>query len=100
MSYRLRFTRQAEADVLELYDFLAEHDLDAAERALASLRKALGLLESFPFSCRKAESSPNSFLREMVVDFGGAGYVVLFEIESATQVTTLAVRHQREDDFY
>ena len=40
MSYRLRFTLEAEADLLQLYDFLAEHDLKAAERALATLRKA------------------------------------------------------------
>jgi plasmid stabilization system protein ParE len=93
VSFRLRFTRDAEGDLLELCDF-------AAERALATLRKAFELLESFPFSCRKAEGSTNSFLREMVVSFGRAGYVILFEIESPTQVTVLAVRHQREDDYY
>lgn len=100
MSYRLRFTRDAEEDLLELYEFLAEHDVEAAERALVALRKSFELIEAFPFSCRKAEGSTSSFLREMVVSFGSAGYVILFEIESATHVTALAVRHQREDDYY
>jgi plasmid stabilization system protein ParE len=35
-----------------------------------------------------------------VIEFGQAGYVALFEIEDARTVTVLAVRHQREDDFY
>ncbi|MDB5936201.1 MAG: Plasmid stabilization system [Massilia sp.] len=56
------------------------------------------MLKDFPFTCRKA--SPESpFLRELVIPFGSTGYVVLFEIEDATTVTILAVRHQREDDY-
>jgi len=34
------------------------------------------------------------------IEFGGAGYVALYEIEDGATVTVLAVRHQREDDFY
>ncbi|NPT40714.1 hypothetical protein GNZ12_05175 [Paraburkholderia sp. 1N] len=36
----------------------------------------------------------------MVVPFGFAGYVVLFEIEGASTVSILAVWHQREDDYH
>jgi hypothetical protein len=36
----------------------------------------------------------------MVVPFGGNGYVTLFEIEQEDVVTSLAIRHQREDDFF
>jgi plasmid stabilization system protein ParE len=39
-------------------------------------------------------------VRELVIPFGGAGYVALFEIDDKGSVTILAVRHQREDDFY
>ena len=39
-------------------------------------------------------------LREMLIPFGSAGYVVLFEIEPPSTVTVLAVRHQREDDYH
>lgn len=99
MSYRVRFTKRAEKDLLELYDFLAEKDVDAAERALAAVKKAVELLGLFPFACRKAPvSKPDPFLRELVANFGHYGYVVLFRIEQR-YVTVLAVRHQRQEDF-
>jgi hypothetical protein len=51
-----------------------------------------------PFGCRKAEES-NPFLRELVIPFGDAGYVALFEVEDNQTVTVLAIRHQREEDY-
>ena len=98
MSFRVRFTLEAKADLESLYAFLAEQDLEAAERALYVIDRAWTLLEEFPFSCRKAEDS-NPFLREIVIPFGSAGYVALFEIEDRQTLTVLAVRHQREDDY-
>ena len=44
-------------------------------------------------------ATPDPFLRELVIPFGAAGYVALFEIESNGIVSILAVRHQREDDY-
>ena len=98
MSFRVRFTLEAKADLESLYAFLVEQDFEAAERALNVIDRAWSLLEEFPFSCRKAEDS-NPFLREIVIPFGSAGYVALFEIEDRQTVTVLAVRHQREDDY-
>ena len=49
-------------------------------------------------SGRKNAAANDPRLRELLVPFGAAGYVVLFEIEDAQTVTVLAVRHQREDD--
>ena len=98
MSFRLRFTLEAKSDLERLYGFLAEQDLEAAERALDVIDRAWTILEEFPFSCRKAENS-NPFVREIVIPFGSAGYVALFEIENQQTVTVLAVRHQREDDY-
>ena len=99
MSFNLRFTLEAKADLERLYSFLVENDLLVAERALDTLGKAWGLLEDFPFSCRKADGA-NPFLRELFIPFGGSGYVALFEIENDDTVTVLAVRHQREDDYF
>lgn len=96
--YRVRFTPDAEKDLLRLYDFLLEKDLAAAVSALGAVRAAVQVLALTPFSCRKAGTS-NPLLRELVIPFGAAGYVALFEIENATVVTILAVRHQREDDY-
>ena len=98
MSFRIRFTLEAKADLESLHAFLVEQDFEAAERALSVIDRAWTLLEEFPFSCRKAEDS-NPFLREIVIPFGSAGYVALFEIEDRQTVTVLAVRHQREDDY-
>ena len=96
--YKVRFTPEAELDLMRLYDFLLEKDLAAAERALEAIKAAVELLRFSPFSCRKALTG-NPFLRELVIPFGSAGYVALFEIESGNTVSVLALRHQREEDY-
>jgi len=96
--YKVRFTRAAEVDLLRLYDFLLEKDLAAAQRALDAIKRAVELLRFSPFSCRKTLTD-NPFLRELIIPFGSAGYVALFEIESGDTVNVLAVRHQREEDY-
>lgn len=98
MSFRVRFTLEAKSDLERMYGFLAEQDLEAAERALDVIDRAWTILEEFPFSCRKAKDS-NPFVREIVIPFGSSGYVALFEIENQQTVTVLAVRYQREDDY-
>ncbi len=99
MSYRVRFAPRAADDLQRLFDFLADEDLLAAERARAAIAQAIDLLQSFPFACRKALPE-NPFLRELVIEFGHSGYVALYEIEDTETVTVLAVRHQREEDFF
>lgn len=99
MNFTVRFAPAAADDLQRLFDFLADQDLEAAERALVTIRQAFELLQSFPFSCRKA-SAESSFLRELVISSGSYGYVALFEIENSETVTVLAVRHQREDDYH
>lgn len=99
MSYRVRLAPAAADDLQRLFAFLAEQDRDAAKRARVAIEKAFGFLKDFPFACRKA-APEYPFLREMLVEFGNAGYVALYEIESGETVTILAVRHQREDDYH
>jgi plasmid stabilization system protein ParE len=97
--YRVRFTPGADEDLARLYQYLLQRDLAAARRALAAIRTGLRLLAVSPYSCRKADpESPR--LRELLVPFGKAGYVLLFEIEPLRTATILAARHQREDDYY
>jgi len=72
--YRVRFTPEAEADLLRLFEFLLEKDLSLAERAGAAISKAVELLELFPITCRKAAGgSGGTFLRELIIPFGDAG---------------------------
>lgn len=96
--FKVRFTPEAEDDLVRLYDFLLENDLAAAERALEAISAAAELLRFSPFACRKALSA-NPFLRELLIPFGSAGYVALFEIAPGNTVNILAVRHQREEDY-
>ena len=102
MTFRVRFTEAAQEDLERLQDFILQRnngDWAPAERALLAIGNGITVLELSPFSCRKATSS-NTFLRELVISFGATGYVALFEIEDASTVTVLGVRHQREDDFH
>ncbi len=99
MSYTVRFTPDAARDLQRLFDFLLERDVKAARRARAAIAKGIEFLRAFPFSCRKA-SPEHPLLRELIISFGANGYVALFEIEDSQTVTVLAMRHQREEDFF
>ena len=48
--YKVRFTPEAEDDLLRLYDFLLEKDIAAAEKSLESIKAAVELLRFSPFS--------------------------------------------------
>lgn len=99
MSYRVRYTKAAREDLRRLYGFILERDPQAAGRARDAIGKSIELLRDFPFTCRKVVPD-NPFLRELLIPFGVAGYVALFEIEDDETVTILALRHQREDDYH
>ncbi len=98
MSFKVRYTRAAREDLQELYAYQLRHGFQSAKRAPDTIAKATDLLKEFAFTCRKVDVG-NPFLRELVIPFGGAGYVALFRIDDKSTVTILAVRHQREDDY-
>ncbi len=103
MSFSIRYSASARDDLKRLYDYLLDRattlqDLDLAERALATIIGSVDSLGRSPFIYRKSGASP--FLRELLIPFGDRGYVALFEIEDASTVTILAVRHQLEDDYH
>ena len=97
--YRVRLTPEAQSDLERHQRWLIERDLEASERAVTAIGKAFELLEYSPFSCRKAWPGDRPLLRELVIRFGNAGYVALFQIDDSRTVTILAVRHQREEDY-
>ena len=72
MTYQIRFTEEAQDDLLRLYDFLLQRDIGLAEQALSAIRQALTLLETFPFSCRKAQAE-TPLIRELLIPFGREG---------------------------
>ena len=71
VSFRVRLTRDAEADLERLFGFVRERELERdggdlalAERALAAIRAGFATLRTSPFTCRKAGNSP--FMRELI----------------------------------
>ena len=105
MNFRVRLTREAEADLQRLFDFVLEReiaraggDLELAEQAITAVRAGVATLQTSPFTCRKVGPSP--FLRELIIPFGRSGYVALFEIVDPTDVVVSAIRHQLEDDYH
>jgi plasmid stabilization system protein ParE len=99
LSYKVRLTAKARADLKRLYAYMLDRDEEAAMRALQTITSSMGVIEEFPFSCRKAPGE-NSLLRELLVPFGSAGYIILFRIDNSKTVTVAAIRHQREDDYH
>ena len=104
MSFVVELSPSAEDDLVRLFEFLLERadsteDLDRAQLAIDAIRAtAQHRLAITPFSFRKASQSPAQ--RELIVPFGGTGYVALYEIVTASKVVVLAVRHQREEDYH
>ena len=103
MSYIVRLTAEALDDLRPIEDFLFEMSLehgddDLPRRAVAAIRDQLRILSTNPFTCRKAGNDPHE--RELVIPFGGTGYIALFRILGHAEVAVSALRHQREEDFH
>ncbi|MDN5849164.1 MAG: type II toxin-antitoxin system RelE/ParE family toxin [Nitrococcus sp.] len=91
---QLRWTPSALADVQRLYRFLAPENPDAARRAVKAIRSGAKILAHQPHLGRPLEGMEPEF-RVWLIDFGGAGYVVLYRLDGGAPLI-LAVRHQRE----
>lgn len=94
---RLIWSRQALLDVQRLYRFLAVKNMDAAKRAIKTVRQGVKVLGHQPGIGRPIEDMHDEF-REWMIDFGDSGYVARYRID-ADVVTILAVRHQKEVGF-
>ena len=105
MKYTVEFSEAAADDLVRLFDFALQRELDSATgdleipaRALRAIKNGIAFLATSPFACRKVGSS--SFIRELIIPFGHTGYVALFEIVDSRTVIIGAIRHQLEDDYY
>jgi len=105
MTYTVKFSEAAAADLEQLFDFALQReldsetgDLDIPDRAVQAIKDGMAFLAASPFACRKSGSS--SFIRELIIPFGRTGYVALFEIVDSKTIIIGAIRHQREDDYH
>ncbi len=103
-AFQVRYSDSAREDLLRLFDFQLDRaktveEFHSAQVAIDVIRDTIEQrLSRAPFVYRKAGESP--FLRELLIPFGGTGYVALYEINDAAHVTVWAVRHQLEDDYH
>lgn len=91
---RLIWSPAALRDVQRIHRFLLEKNVDAANRAVSTIRGGVKLLAHQPGVGRPVEDMEPEF-REWLIDFGDSGYVALYRFDGKTAVI-LAVRHQRE----
>ena len=104
MSFAVELSPTAETDLERLFDFLLEQaetneELDRCQAAIEAIRAAARhRLAITPYSFRKAAQNPAQ--RELIIPFGGTGYVALYEIVSTSKIVVLTVRRQREEDYH
>ena len=104
MSFSVELSPAAVADLERLFDFLLDQaetaeELDHAQAAIDTIRATTQHhLAVTPYSFRKAARNPAQ--RELIIPFGSAGYVALYEIVTPSKIVVLAVRHQREEDYH
>lgn len=100
-TYQLSYTVEARDDLYRLYEFLVQTDVALAERALDTIDSAINAMRQHPYICRIAAGGMlGRYWRELIVNFGSSGYLVLFEITGEETLTIVAVKHQRESDYH
>ena len=97
-------TTEADRDLERLTDTLLEraqtaNDFDRALLVIQAIRSSMDALSESALRCRKAGDERDPFLRELVIPFGRAGYLALFEMVGDA-VVVAAIRHQLEDDYH
>ena len=95
---RLIWSPPALRDVQRLYRFLADKNLDAAKRAVKTIRVGMKVIAHQPGMGRPVEDMDPEY-REWLINFGDSGYVTLYRFDGQTAVI-LAVRHQREAEYF
>ena len=92
---RVIITEGAAQGLERCRQFLVEKNPQAAHRAGQAIAHTFEFLESDPELGRPFDDIPE--LRELVIEFGDAGYVALYRYNVETNsVYVLAFRHQKE----
>lgn len=90
------YSKNALVNLERVFDFLAEHEPQAALGAARSIVEAVNTLSNHPLIGRTVAGE----LRELVISYGKAGYIALYRfLPVQNLVRILAIRHQRELDY-
>ena len=93
---QVRLSADARLDLQRLYNFLSEKDVNAADRAVATIIESFGLLESIPLSGKAIDESRG--MRKHVISFGATGYIALYRYTEHDDCAVIArIYHQKED---
>jgi addiction module RelE/StbE family toxin len=91
---RLIWSPSAVHDVQRIYRFLAEKNMDAAQRVVKAIRSGVQIIAQHPEVGRPADEMDPEY-REWMIGFGNSGYVVLYRYDGEDAVIVV-VRHQKE----
>ena len=90
---RLIWSPTALLDIRRLYRFLADKNVDAAKRAIKTIRESVKLMAGQPRVGRLVDGLEPEF-REWPIDFGDSGYLILYRFDGHS-VIVVSVRHQK-----
>ena len=90
----LKWSANAQRDLVRLHAFLAENSPEAAQRAIAAIRQGVRMLSIHPEIGRPVDELPIE-MREWIVEFGSGAYVIRYHYDGKA-VVFLAIRHGRE----
>jgi len=92
---RIKWLPEALDDIQRLYDFLITKDINAAERATASILEGGNLLKTSPRIGKPM--ADESYRRELFIAFGAGAYVLRYKLEHEHTVVIIRVWHSREN---
>jgi toxin ParE1/3/4 len=90
---KIRYTRKALAQLDQIYSFIEAHNPRAAKSVNIRIKRAIGRLAGFPYSCRETDRPGIRVLP--IVRYP---YLVFYIVDEAAQeVQILRVRHSAQD---
>jgi len=94
---RVIFSPAAFRDLERLREFLRPKSSEVAKRAAKAIIKAVQIL-SLQLGVGRPADELGPDYRELPIDFGGSGYLVLYR-QKGIDVVILALRHQLEEAY-
>lgn len=90
----VKFAPGAVRDMKRLHDFLQTKNPILSRKVAKTIAYSVQILEKHPRAGRPADNMDPNY-RELVINFGQSGYVVLYRFDGG-DVVVLAIRHQLE----
>ena len=90
------YSDEAFADFERIIYFLLDASTSSVGEIVTNIQSAISILADHPLIGRKRDS----FRRELIISYGGSGYIAMYRYEPAFYVERiLRIRHQREAGF-